>query len=142
MKTLALRDGDLVVGPGGYALLSGPSMVAQDLRCALLEPLGNDRFHPGFGSQAEDFIGLTDSLDAQFEVQQEVARVVQNYVAVQRDRIERDALRGVKSRYKTNEVVAEVEGIQVRQVGDTLYVKIRLRTISNESVDLITAVNL
>lgn len=140
MKTLALRDGDLVLAQGGYATVSGPPMIVQDLRCGLLEPLGNDRFHPGYGSEADTFIGVTTEQEAQFGVQQEVTRVVQNYVAVQRDRIERDALTGVKSRFKTDEVVQNIDSIAVRQVNDVLYVRVTLSTISGEHVELISAV--
>ena len=43
MHTLKLTRGDLTVYAGGYEMVSGPAKIVQDLRCALLEPLGNDR---------------------------------------------------------------------------------------------------
>ena len=129
MKTLALDHGDLVVGSTGYAMIDGVPKVLQDVRCALLEPLGNDRFHPGFGSSLDSFVGSMQDEMVISEVQGEVRRVLDQYAAVQRDRLERDALSGARSRYKTADVLAA-----------RVYVQVALRTADGSTVVLNTSV--
>lgn len=139
MKTLALQHGDLVVGSTGYATIDGVPKVVQDVRCALLEPLGNDRFHPGFGSLLDSFVGLAQDGMTTSEVQSEIRRVLDQYAAVQRDRLERDALSGARSRYKTADVLAEVLSINVKPVEDRIYVQVNLRTADGATVALNTS---
>lgn len=140
MKTLALTHGDLVVGSTGYATLDGAAKVLQDVRCALLEPLGTDRFHPGFGSSLDQFVGQQqDSLTAT-TIQTEIRRVVDQYAAVQRDRLERDALSGTASRYATDDVLAAVTSINVKPVQDRIYVQVNLTTAAGTPVTLVTSV--
>jgi phage baseplate assembly protein W len=139
VRTLLLREGDLVLGPTGHETVSGSRMIEQDLSCALREPLGTDRFHPGYGSHLEGMIGLNTQF-ASFAVQQEVQRVVQNYVAVQRDKIERDALRGVRSRYRAGDVVADVVGVEITPVQDHVKVRVHLRTAADGNAVLTTTV--
>lgn len=136
MKTLALRGGDLDLVGGQYAMTDGPQKIVQDLRCAFLEPLGNDRFHPGYGSQLDDAVGLLLDPALLFSIEQEVARVVSNYVAIQRDQVERDALRGVRSRFKTSDLIGSVDEIDVRQQNDRVQVTIRLTTAANVPVSV------
>lgn len=141
MKTLQLRGGDLVVGAGGHQTVRGTAMVAQDLRCALGEPLGNDRFHPGYGSTLADNIGRMLDTDVQFEVQQEVMRVVGNYAAIQQDKITRDALAAKKARFTTDDVVADVDGITVKADIDSVRVSIALTMLDGTAVPISTGVS-
>ena len=136
MKTLELHDGDLRIGTSRYATISGPRKVVQDLRCALLEPVGNDRFHPSYGSQLEDFIGLPLSPDVAFLIQQEIARVVQNYAAVQRDQIQRDLLAGLRARYTAGDVLAELVDVKVEANFDTVSATVTLRTLDANTLVL------
>ncbi len=134
MRTLAIESGDLVLSGGSYLLYGGAALVAQDLRMALGEPLGNDRFHPGWGSRLHDFIGVPLDEAARFDVEQECGRVVSNYVAVQRDKILRDTLAADRSRFQTSEVVAQVQGVQVTASGDTVSARVLIRTVDNQQV--------
>lgn len=141
MQTFALSGGDLVLRAGRFATVSGHQKISQDLRCALLEPVGNDRFHPAFGSLIDSYIGgLLDS-DTEFLVRQEVARVVNNYVAVQQDRIARDGQQGVKSRFAAAEIVAAVTDIKLTPLDDSLSVLVSLQTLENQTVTLSTSVS-
>lgn len=140
MYTLQLRNGDFVLGSGGFQTITGASKVVQDLRCALVEPVGNDRFHPGYGSLLQDFIGEPLDEILAFSVQQEVARVVQNYSAVQRDQIEADVLSGLASRYNSADVIANLSDIKSTLVGDRLYVQVALTTLDAQSLVLTTNV--
>lgn len=135
MKTMRLTDGDLSIGlTSDYDMVRGVSKVAQDIRCALLEPLGNDRFHPGYGSDLESFIARSVTYDTRMEVQSEVNRVVGNYAAVQRDKIEADMYSGEDTRYSTEEVVSAVSGISVDTQTDSMSVTIGLTTVSGDSI--------
>lgn len=136
MRTLAVVDGDLSLSGASYAMLDGAPKVAQDLRLALGEPLGNDRFHPGWGSRLLDMVGVPLDEATRFSVEQEVQRVVTNYAAVQRDKIQRDTLTASRSRYQTADVVAEVQDVQVVASLDTVQVAILIRTVDGQQVVL------
>lgn len=136
MRTLAVVDGDLSLSGSSYAMLDGAPKVAQDLRLALGEPLGNDRFHPGWGSRLVDMVGLPLDEATRFGVEQEARRVITNYAAVQRDKIQRDTLTASRSRYQTSDVVAEVQDVRVTATLDTVQVEILLRTVDGQQVVL------
>ncbi len=134
MRTLAIESGDLVLSGGAYLTRTGAALVAQDLRMALGEPLANDRFHPGWGSRLFDFVGVPLDEATRFDVEQECGRVVANYAAVQRDKIQRDTLAAQRSRYRTDEVVGQVQGVQVSASLDTVSVRVLIRTVDNQQV--------
>ena len=133
MKTLQLKHGDLVIGTNGYATVDGAMMVAQDLRVALGEPVGNDRFHPGYGSALDSYVGMVLDESARFSVEQEVNRVVGNYTAIQRDRIQKDALVATRSRFSTDDVISEVSAVKVTSSMDAVQVSIGITTMSGKS---------
>jgi phage baseplate assembly protein W len=122
-----------VLSGGAYELVTGPDRIAQDLRMALGEPVGNDRFHPGYGSTLESFVGRPGSEHTTFEVEQEVNRVVSVYAAVQRDRIARDTAAGVRSRYRTADVLASLDGVAVDRLGDVVSARLALRTADGQT---------
>jgi phage baseplate assembly protein W len=136
VRTLAIEGGDLVLTGGAYRSYEGVAKVAQDLRMALGEPLGNDRFHPGWGSRLFDFIGVPLDEATRFAVEQECNRVIGLYVAVQRDKIQRDTLAAARSRYRTSEVVAQVQGVEVQMVEDRVQVRVMIRTVDSQLVTL------
>lgn len=134
MKALAVVGRDLVLDGGSYRFVDGASKVVQDLRLALGEPLGTDRFHPGWGSQLDQYVGLPLVESTRFAVEQEVARVAANYAAVQRDRIRRDTLAGDKSRFKTADVLTQVDQIRVTSDADAVRVAVTVRTADGQTV--------
>jgi hypothetical protein len=140
VKTLALQHGDLVLASSGHRTLDGASKVLQDLRGALLEPMGTDRFHPAFGSVLGSHVGEPISEFTGHDLRAEVQRVVDAYAGVQRDRLERDALSGRRSRYKTDDVLANLQTVSTRQMGDRIYLQVVLRTAADTSVTLNTSV--
>jgi phage baseplate assembly protein W len=135
-----LTDGDLVPVRRDLAMVTGTAKVQQDLRGALLEPLGNDRFHPGWGSSLDDFIAQIASESTRMEVESEVNRVISNYAAIQRDRIEADITSGGDTRFSTNEILARVRGVDVKIMDETVRVNISLQTVAGEIVVLTEAV--
>lgn len=140
MKTLELLDGDLVIGPNGHQTVTGAQMAAQDLRCALGEPLGNDRFHPGYGSTLGDSVGKVLDDSTRFEVQTEVMRVVGNYSAIQQDRITRDVLSAARSRYTTDGVVADVGPVNVTAHDDALSVSVGIQMLDGSAAGVVVGV--
>lgn len=130
MKTLRLQHGDLVPGPGGLETVTGPDMLIQDLRGALGEPLGNDRFHPGWGSVIDDYVGLPLDEGTAFEIEQEVNRVIGNYMAVQDEYLRRDQTSGRAPRYTTDDVIAAVSGVDVKYRHDHASITIGIQTMS------------
>ena len=132
MKALRLEGGDLVVGAGGFETLSGPTKVAQDLRLALGEPMGNDRFHPGFGSVLDTFIGQTQDDDITFQVEQEVLRVTSNYSLVQEDLIRRAVWSNQPAR-NTDEVFGRVSAIKFTSHPAMISAEIMVETVDGSA---------
>jgi hypothetical protein len=52
-KSLSIASGDLSVTGRHYDTVSGKDKLMQDLRCALIEQIGDDPATPNFGSQFE-----------------------------------------------------------------------------------------
>lgn len=136
MKTLALKNGDLVVGPAGHATISGTKKIRQDLALALGEPYSDDRFHPEWGSLLPNYIGEQVGPELQSLVISEAARVIQAYVDGQAAEIQKDALSSSMSRYDTTDVVKQVNGVDATLGVDTIYVKVSLTTQANQTVTL------
>lgn len=136
MKTLRLTNGDLTLNGRAYAEVSGTAKVRQDLRGALAEPLGTDRFHPGWGSTLGDHVAAVVDPFTEFEVKAEVSRVISNYAAVQRDKVESDIYSDGATRFSTSEILSSVRGVDTTLVGDRLTVDIHLQTASGEIVAL------
>lgn len=140
MKTLQITDGDLVLNSGSYGEVTGEAKLTQDLALALREPLGSDRFHTRWGSQLDRLLGHPITPELAQKIKWETERVVDNYMAVQRDNINRDATIGSRSRYGTGEVVNQVKEVLVRQQLDSFHVKVVLTTLTGNEVALITTV--
>lgn len=136
MHTMMLKDGDFDVSGGNYAMVTGTAKVAQDLRGALLEPLGNDRFHTGWGSTLDTFIASIADENTRMDIEAEVNRVVTNYAAIQRDKIEADITGDTDSRFTTDEVLSRIRSITVTEAVESVTVAIALQTVSGEIVVL------
>ena len=134
MKTLALKNGDLVVESGGNKTVSGSTKVAQELYLSLGEPYGSDRFHRDLGSVLDDFFGqpINDMTEAMVEA--EVIRVVRSYIETQRLQVLEDHLESRQSRFDASDVVAEISHIDVTVDYDKILVKLALRTATGSQV--------
>jgi phage baseplate assembly protein W len=142
VKTLLLSGGDLVVGPGGHATVSGSSKVRQDLALALGEDYGHDRYHPEWGSVITRFLGAPITPETEMAVYSEVARVLGTYVALQKAALVRDSLQDQVSRFSLGDVVQEVTDITAKIGIDTIFISVTIRTSSGESVTLNRTVGL
>lgn len=140
MRTFMLRDGDLSLTSGTYELVSGGTKLYQDMSYAMREPLGCDRFHPGWGSTLPNFIGQVSNPGTAILVQNEARRVLRNYSSIQQDRIRTDASARRRSRYGTGEVIKEITSVQARVNYDTVDVRCVLSTLSGAEVALVATV--
>lgn len=140
MKTFALDNGDLALGQSGYALAEGSDKLKQDLGVVMREPFGCDRFHPRWGSMLYDFVGQTVDEVASAYIRGEITRLVQNYAYVQGDLLGKDVGAGRKPRFSRGEVISDLEGIDLQSTFDTYRVRVRLQTLSGESVILLQTV--
>lgn len=134
MKTLQLQGGDLVIGGNGHQTITGSPRIRQDLALALGEAIGNDRFHPQWGSTLPHFVGTPVNGSTNLIVRSEVARVVQSYIATQKAEIINDSLAGRRSRFTTADVVTRLNDITTAIAFDTIRVKLSLTTQSQENL--------
>lgn len=136
MKTMQLVNGDLWVTQGGYALITGPDRIRQDLTLALLEEYGSDRFHPRWGSVIKRYIGnvITPQLEAL--VRAEVNRIVQNYILIQQAEVLRDTQVDEKGRFTTSDVVRSLLGLSTSVSMNSINVKLALETLARATVTL------
>lgn len=137
MKSLAIQNGDLVLGPDGFATVSGASKVRQDLGIALREPVGSDRFHPQWGSLLPRYIGNPIGDTTIMVVRSETYRVIQNYVYIQAAAVRDDVSRSRKARYGASEIIKDIQKVDVRQDHSRLMVKVHLVTLGNDDVTLV-----
>jgi phage baseplate assembly protein W len=143
LKTLALRNGDLIAGPQGHETISGAAKISTELGLALGEAFGHDRFHPSWGSTLASYVGLPISSVTPTLVKAEVNRVVQAYIQIQQAEVINDAQTpGARSRFSTADVVSSVSNITAQVSFDTIYIALVLRTMAGETVTLSKAVSL
>jgi phage baseplate assembly protein W len=136
VKTLALQSGDLVIGQAGHKTITGLGKIRQDLALALGEELGNDRFHPQWGSTLPKFVGVPIVGDTEMLVRSEIARVIQSYISVQQSEVVNDSLAAARTRYSTADVVAQVTAINTSVSYDTIRAQVTLRTVSQQDVSI------
>lgn len=136
--SLNLRNGDLTVDRGQLGVATGFNKLAQDLRCHLLERMGNDRLHPGFGSvldggtredgiEIESIIGETDEGLIVSFISGEINRIVQEHQAKQLERAVEDRLRYNKTTLSDEEIL-EAADVKLVHTEDTMMVHITLRS--------------
>lgn len=140
MKTFLVRNGDLALGDGGFALISGPSKLRQDLALALQEPIGTDRFHRAFGSTLDQYVGQPTNPAIEAFIGAEVERVVINYITTQQALLQRDQLTGRSPRYDSGEVISRLDDVFVEQQFDRYVVTVTVTTMSREQVAVATSV--
>lgn len=142
MKTLQIQDGDLVLRSGAYAPVTGRAKLTQDLRMAMGEPISCDRFHPRWGSLLPGMVGHASSARTSMQIESEVQRLVTNYIAIQRDRLERAKNAGQRSPFNLDEVISSIDDIAVLQEFDRFHVRVTLSTATGGPVTLISSVGI
>jgi hypothetical protein len=138
MKTLQIRNGDLFVAPGGYGMLTGAAKVRQDLACAILEGLGEDRFHPRWGSTLPNMVGTPYMITTHTVMQSEVRRIVNNYMATQSQALQRDRIEGRQSRYSAQEIITKILDIKIGFRADRVTIRVLLQSLAGEQMSVAT----
>jgi len=136
VKTLALSNGDLVVGPGGLQLLDGPAKIRQDIALALGENYGDDPYNPGWGSVLLRYIGEPITDDLPMLVQAEVNRILQQYITNQQQRLAAAALNNQQHTISTSEIIRTVNSVDVSVQYDTITVLIDLTTMAGQTMTI------
>ena len=144
-----MRHGDLFHDEGHYQTIQGPAKIAQDLRCQILESMGSDDLHPEFGStldggttpeglEVKGVITTTDFNNAAMYVEAEVRRIEREYQERQLSRMNADIQTYGRTTLRRDEVLDAIGPLEFHQVGDTLFVQIRIIPISGipEIIDL------
>lgn len=134
MHTLALSGGDLVAASSGHAVIDGTAMVRQNLALALGEPIGTDRFHPGWGSTLSAQTGTPLTEAAVTGLRAEAIRVVQAMIAAQGAVITADAASGARSRFSAADVISRLIDVQVTPALDTARVFVKVNTAAGDRV--------
>lgn len=142
MKGLALANGDLVVSPDGYTTVTLAAKIRQDMALALGEPLGNDRFHIDWGSVLPTYIGQTMDEETTMLVKAEVARIIEQQMAIQQRDIAADVLAGRASRYSTGDVIVGIADLKAIIRYDTIQVRVSLVTQAGVRININRTVNI
>lgn len=142
MMTLALSAGDLVINSHSYQTISGAAMIRQDLSLALIEPYGDDPYHPTWGSLLPSYVGLPLSSSLQMTVENEVTRVVTQFMNMQQATISNAQSRGYVVGYTTADVVVGITGVTSSISYDTLTITVSLVTAAGQGVSITRTVSL
>ncbi len=135
------QNGDLALDGAKYGIVNGNAKLVQDLRAQLLERMGTDSAHPGFGSlidggrQADGTeipspLGGIDWNRIVLDIETELRRIEKDYQSRQAARINSDRYIYSNSTLTPDEVLVGINGIQFQRVQDTLFVKVTITTAS------------
>lgn len=144
--SLEVRNGDLTVGNARLGEVKGHKKLIQDLAHWLLEPMGNDNLHPGYGSiidgglqngvEKPSMIGLTDSPFLKTALQAEINRIVREYQGMQLNRAKSDRFTLNSSTLNRSEVLFSVLSVNMIQRQDSLLVRIDIQNGAGEEISI------
>lgn len=128
MYTIKFKDGDWdFTNNRSGNVITGKEKLVQQLSLWIDESLGIDRFHPEYGCNLQNLVGSINSQETIKTVENELARVIQDYMdyqAIEFDKHPQD--------WSKEEVVAALLSIQSEIIDDSLYCDIFVRTLANE----------
>lgn len=145
--SLELRNGDLTIGGTRLGAVTGSQKLVQDLRCALLERMGTDPSHRGYGSLLDggrsldgvehpSLLGGMDWNRIALQVEAEIRRIASDHQDRQLARTSADRSTYGKSTLSTGEVLAGLKDVRLIQVQDALNVVVTLQIGSGETQTL------
>lgn len=131
--SLRLRHGDLALEGNSFGSVSGGQKLVQDLRCALLTPLGFNEDYPEYGSvldgeQENGIIGEINSRMAATRVQAEIGRVCEQYQRQQISRNQADANRFGRPTITPDETLLSVKSIHITPIESKIVAVVTLQT--------------
>ena len=138
-KSLSITTGDLSVTGRHYDTVSGKDKLIQDLRCALIEQVGDDPATPEFGSRFEtdDYLGQVYSDELAQEAQIDVITILQEYQAAQLAKIQQEVItyNGLNT-LSEGEVIETIDSVDSIFSGDTLIIRVQLTTIGGDQIKI------
>jgi phage baseplate assembly protein W len=141
MRAFQITNGDLALGPRGYAEVVGLAKIQQDLGMAVLTPYGSDRFHPTWGCVLESQIGTAQGALTEGLVSAEITRVVQNYMQVQSNTLQIAQSNGYVSPYGNEDLVTGITGITTQSIYDMVQVICTVTTAANVNATINASVS-
>lgn len=146
------EDGDFHVDAAHLGTVTAQNKLVQDFRCALLEQMGTDNLHPDFGSlidggitpegvASEGVIGETDLRMVALTIESEVARIARRMQQYQLARAKSDRLTYGRATMVPQEVLLQLNGVDLLQKEDQIYVTIRLTAANNTDFDINLPIN-
>jgi phage baseplate assembly protein W len=138
VKDLRISGGDLALNGGDLALVDGAAYIRQRIATALAEPYGSDPFNPAWGSVLYSYLGQPYTGGTDALVAAEVARVLAQLIAAQRQMITGWALSGSQSQLLAADTIATVDGISasVDTDPDTMDIYISLTTQGGQQLGI------
>lgn len=121
--SLKVANGDLSVRAGRIETVVGVEKLKQDLTLWLTERYRDDRFHPGYGSILDNYIGGVITNDTTARVRSEVLRVLANYQQTQIQHFRENP-----SKFSPGELLQSVDGVNISVSYDKVVVIIRITT--------------
>lgn len=138
MRTLAVRDGDLVIAGSRYGMVEGIARAQQQIGLALREPFASDRFHTQWGSVLPNWIGTVLDRSLPQQIQSEVTRIVKDFILRQNETIKTRAAAGLRANVTPEEMIVEIVSVTVYTNQDAATVKVVLRTASRQEFTILT----
>ena len=141
MRALQIQNGDLALGTGGYAEVTGRDKIVQDLTVAIMTPFGSDRFHPNWGCTLESKIGGPQtSLTTQL-ISSEITRVVNILMSQQQAQLKTAQSNGYSSPYRNADLISGIATLTVTPSYDAAVVNCVVNTAANQSATLTASVS-
>lgn len=137
--SFAIINGDLSIGSGRrFETVSNKSKLAQDLELWVLEKIGTDPLLQGFGSHLDEFIGGIISIDSINQIRNEILRLVQQYQAMQYNKIRTETIKYLgKTTLSSDEVINSIDSVDIKQVSGTLLlVQVKISTLAHSQLRL------
>lgn len=143
-------DLDFVSKKNGASIVTGRNKALQDIRAALLEPMGSDPMHPDYGSLldggrlpngsiASPLIGQDRSHT--FQIEEEISRILRYLMDKQEQRTKADIQNYGRSTLSASETIAGVKEISSRMFGTTLVVRVEVTMQDNNTVSITTPIS-
>jgi hypothetical protein len=137
--SLKLHNGDLQLGGKGFEKVIDDYKLAQDLKCHILQKMGDNDLHPQFGSLIDggvdengklqsSVIGTSNQELAIAMIRSELIRVLNNYQDSQLSRAKLDKTYYNKATLTPKEVLFSISSIDIYPDLTTLYVRINIVT--------------
>lgn len=130
-RSFRLVNGDLGLAGPTVDTVSGVQKLLQDLDCWLRERFQVDRFHRGYGSTLDMYIGGVIDDDTTLNIESEVYRVLGNYQNLQLQRVTENP-----ERYSPAELLDTVLGVRATLHYDRVNVFVSIVTAARQQAQL------